>query len=161
MWLCVTLTLYRILSRFVECSYVVNMKRDYSGLCSEEWWPKRNRFIWKLSFVQIAICRNLFEGKCTKYERGWAQVVVWWIISRRNWFRVHHMLKEWCQNSRNLHSLDVLACNSANKPSFQKGLLSDFKNMVYWLNHRLKCPEVAILASFLWGNLKETSVDFV
>ncbi len=25
--------------------------------------------------------------------------------------------------------------------------------MVYWLNHRPKCPEVAILASFLWGNL--------
>ncbi len=37
----------------------------------------------------------------------------------------------------------------------QKGFLSDFINIGYWRNHRLKCPEVAILASFLWGNLKE------
>ncbi len=41
----------------------------------------------------------------------------------------------------------------------QKGFLLYFKNMVYWLNHRLKCPEVVILASFLWGNLK--AVDSV
>ncbi len=34
--------------------------------------------------------------------------------------------------------------------------------MVYWLNHRLKCPEVVILASFLWGNLiKQSTLNWL
>ncbi len=36
----------------------------------------------------------------------------------------------------------------------QKSFLSDFEKMVYWPNYRPKGPQVAIKASFLWGNLK-------
>ncbi len=47
-------------------------------------------------------------------------------------------------NSKNLQPLDVLACNSANKPSFQNLTGHNFQRLQIF----------AILASFLWANLK-------
>ncbi len=68
------------------------------------------------------------------------------------------------QIQRNLQPLAILACNSANKPSFpplptdailkmslhflhlwsigQKSFLSDFGKIVYQLNYRPECPKV-------------------
>ncbi len=33
----------------------------------------------------------------------------------------------WGKNSKNLKLLDILTCNSANKPSFQNGLLAELQ----------------------------------
>ncbi len=37
----------------------------------------------------------------------------------------------WGKNSKNPQLLDILACNSANNPSFWKGFLSEFEKMVH------------------------------
>ena len=118
--------------------------------------------------------------------------LTWFIIGRPSiynyrWRSLYQRIMIWCLlSSKNLQPLDVLACNSANKTSYQnstkglfalcsidvkvslhflhlwsigqKGFLLDCEKMVYWQNYRAKCPEVAIFASFLWGNLKSVMI---
>ncbi len=52
------------------------------------------------------------------------------------------------RNSKNLQPLDILACNSAKKQSFQNLT----KNWIASSNVQ-RLQNLAILASFLWGNL--------
>ncbi len=66
------------------------------------------------------------------------------------WLCSYNLIKDTCyglgKNSQNQQPLDILACNSANRPSFNKWthiFLSDFEKMVSFLNYRPECPEVA------------------
>ncbi len=68
--------------------------------------------------LEISYCLTvlaMYEAKTAKNSNFW---MFWWMI-----LLISHLFKVtrhlWLKNSKNLHLLDILTCNSADIPSFQ------------------------------------------